>query len=142
MSWDKPSPRSKKWEGSNMPTPRAPALIIPDGKARMVVPVPKEAPERSETYRRWVAAKPCEHCGRDGPNQAAHSDLGKGLGIKASDKEVFSLCADFPGGRGCHSLMGSSGLLGKEHRRALERRYVLQTQMAAKSCGAWPKEWA
>ena len=40
--------------------------------------VPKEAPARSESYRRAVAALPCIHCGIAGYSQHAHANAGKG----------------------------------------------------------------
>jgi hypothetical protein len=111
------------------PRPRAKAVAVADHRARLVVPLPKRAPWRSEQYRRLVAALPCAHCGRPGPSQAAHADEGKGLGIKASDETCFPLCADAPGWRGCHSVIGSSGQFTREQRRELEARYGQQTRI-------------
>jgi hypothetical protein len=69
-------------------------------------------------------------CGLPGPSQCAHSDEGKGLAIKSSDLECFPLCADTPLFRGCHSIMGASGRLGREKRRELEKRYAAATRDA------------
>ena len=91
---------------------------------------PKAAPMRSEKYRRLVASLPCAHCGKAGPSQAAHADEGKGLAMKASDETCYPLCADSPGRRGCHSLIGASGLFSREQRRTLEARYAEQTRKA------------
>jgi hypothetical protein len=108
--------------------------------ARMTVSVPKEKPERSEQYRRLVAAFPCAHCGKVGPSQAAHSDAdGKAMQMKADDRTCYALCADTPGRRGCHSILGASGLLGKDMRRLLESKYAAQTRAAILAAGDWPK---
>ena len=90
--------------------------------------IPKRPPVRDEAYRRLVAALPCAHCGRAGPSQAAHADAGKGLGMKSCDLTCFPLCADGPGRKGCHSMIGASGLFTKEQRRTLEAKYAAQTR--------------
>jgi len=110
------------------PRPRAQAVAVTDGKARLVVSVPKANPLRDEAYRRLVAALPCAHCKRPGPSQAAHGDEGKGMGIKSSDDTCFPLCADAPGWRGCHSLIGAGGVFGRDQRRELERTYARRTR--------------
>ena len=97
--------------------------------------IPKSRPVRDKAYRRWVASLPCAHCGLEGHSQAAHADQGKGLGIKASDTECFPLCADRPGVRGCHSIIGSSGIFSRDERRDLEQRYVARTKDLAKRSG-------
>ncbi len=123
---------AKAWTADELPTPRTPGQVlrVDDGKARMVVPLPKQTPARDKAYLRAVAALPCAHCKRAGPSQAAHADEGKGLGTKASDYETFPLCADGPGRRGCHSVIGASGAFSREQRRALERKYVAMTREA------------
>jgi len=112
--------------------PRAPALSRHDGKARMVVPVPKQDYLRDKGYLRWVASLPCAHCGIEGRSQAAHSDDngagGKGMGIKASDDTAYPACAPTPGDPGCHARIGSSGLWPKETRRAMESEYAARTR--------------
>ena len=45
-------------------------------------PIPKAAPVRSEALRRAVASLPCVICGVPGHSQCAHSNSGKGAGIK------------------------------------------------------------
>ena len=140
MSWTKALPRpAKEWTADELPGPRVPMpageLRIPDSKARMVISLPKHPPKRSETYRRWVASRPCEHCGKQGSTQAAHADQGKGLSLKSCDSTCFPLCVQ------CHAGIGSQGWFKKDHRRALEVRYGAQTRMAAQSCGQWPKHW-
>lgn len=112
-------------------TPRARAVAVCDGKARVTLflPRPKDAPVRDEAYRRLVATLPCAHCNRPGPSQAAHADsAGKGMGIKSPDSELMPLCADSPGRVGCHQIISSSGLFSKTQRRTLEQRYVQATK--------------
>lgn len=94
-------------------------------------PRPKADVWRCEAYRRLVASMDCAHCKRPGPSQAAHADsAGKGMGIKPSDRELMPLCAPTVGRPGCHWLIGTSGRFTKEQRRALERKYVDETQKA------------
>ncbi len=123
---------ARQWTAEERPTPRTPGQVlrIDDGKARACVPLPKQPPARDQAYLRRVAALACAHCKRAGPSQAAHADEGKGLAIKASDYETFPLCADGPGRRGCHSVIGASGAFSREQRRALERKYVAMTREA------------
>ena len=129
MTWVKPPPRVRQYTGANPGSPRSQPVRISDGKATACVPIKKAAPVRDEAYRRAVAALPCAHCGRPGPSQCAHSDSGgKGMGIKSSDKSCFPACADVPGRRGCHAVIGSSGLFTREQRRALETKYAEQTR--------------
>ena len=101
--------------------------------------VEKSAPVRSEAYRRLVAAMPCVICGMVGYGQAAHGSAGKGMGIKASDLELFCLCADRPGVRGCHSLLDQGALFTKAVRRELEPVWAADTQRRIKAMGLWPK---
>ncbi len=126
MTWTKPRREAKQYEGGPI-TPRASALRI-ETVAKLCLPLPKHPPARDKAYLRRVAALPCAHCDRPGPSQAAHADEGKGFAIKASDYETFPLCADGPGRRGCHSLIGASGTFTREQRRALEREYVARTR--------------
>lgn len=93
-----------------------------------MIGIPKTKYVRSEAYRRRVAELPCAHCGKPGPSQCAHADEGKGLGIKSSDESCFPLCADSVGRRGCHSLIGASGMFSREQRRYLESKYAEQTR--------------
>jgi len=109
-------------------TPRPREVAVASGEARMSVPAPKENPVRDEGYRRLVAALPCAHCGRAGPSQAAHADQGKGMAIKSSDLTCYPACADAPGRRGCHSLIGSDGAFTRDQRRHLEECYAEQTR--------------
>lgn len=133
----RPAPKPAKQMDGYTVKPRAVVVAVTDTRARLVVSIPKTKPVRDEAYRRLVAALPCAHCKRPGPSQCAHADEGKGMSIKASDLDTYPLCADAPGRKGCHSLIGASGLFTKEQRRALEVRYVAQTQAAlSQSCDA------
>ena len=127
MTWDKPTARVKQWDGPT-PTPRAAPERIADHKARLVMPLPKDNPWRSEAYRRAVANLACAHCKRPGPSQCAHGDAGKGMGIKSSDLTCYPACADSQMRLGCHSLIGASGQFTRAQRTALETRYAAETR--------------
>lgn len=101
--------------------------------------VAKDAPLRSEAYRRLVAAMPCWYCGIEGHSQAAHADQGKGLGIKSDDRTCYPACGPHDGVEGCHHLIGTSGTYSREERRALEERAGIETRAAIKAAGVWPK---
>lgn len=103
-------------------------------------PVLKDAPVRSEAYRRLVAQLPCKFCGIAGYSQCAHANTGKGAGIKASDLDSFPLCCDRPGQRGCHSFFDSGALFSKLNRRAHEIRWVAETQATLLRLAAVPKK--
>lgn len=119
-----------------VPRPRAAVVAIHDGKDRMVVTIPKRQPLRDESYRRWVASLHCARCGKAGPSQAAHADEHKGMSLKSSDESCYPLCADSPGRRGCHVIIGATGTLPREHRRRLEQQYAAQTRLQFESDGA------
>lgn len=140
MTFHRPAPRPVKQMDDYTPKPRE-VVLRRDQPPTMVVPLPKSAPWRCEAYRRAVASLPCAHCRMEGRSQAAHSDEGKGLGIKASDATAVPLCADVPGRRGCHSLLGASGVFTQSQRRTLEKRYIDETQAALKAAGLWKPEW-
>ena len=118
--------------------------------ARLTVPVrypvfdaplailPKESVVRSEEYRRTVAAMPCAHCGIVGHSQAAHADMGKGAHIKSDDRTCYPACADRPGVVGCHSMIGATGSMTRDQRRALETQYAEQTRQQIRDAGLWP----
>lgn len=110
-------------------------MRINDGKARAHVAVPKAKPWRSEEYRRLVAALPCAHCGIEGFSQAAHSDEGKGMGIKSSDLTCYPACGPRHAYRGCHWNIGTSGRYSKDERRKLEAEYAAKTRKALEDQG-------
>lgn len=89
---------------------------------------PKSKPVRSEAYRRYVAALPCDLCGIEGSSQAAHGDQGKGLGIKSSDLTCYPACGPNNGLCGCHYTIGSSGTMTRDERRAYEQQAAARTQ--------------
>ena len=106
--------------------------------------VAKTAPVRSEAYRRAVASLPCINCGVPGYSQCAHSNSGKGAGIKASDLDSFPLCTVHPGAdgslvQGCHERFDQGALFLKSVRRELEPVWAADTQRRIKAMGLWPK---
>ena len=106
--------------------------------------VEKSAPVRSEAYRRAVAGLPCINCGVPGHSQCAHSNSGKGAGIKASDLDSFPLCTVHPGAdgrlvQGCHENFDQGALFTKAVRRELEPVWAADTQRRILAMGLWPK---
>ena len=91
------------------------------------VSVPKDAPIRSEPYRRLVASLPCAECGGDGYSQAAHAEQGKGLAIKSCDLTCVPLCGPRFGIPGCHYAYGQGALYPRDTRRILERMNAAET---------------
>lgn len=78
--------------------------------------VPKFPYVRSRKLLQAVASLPCQHCGRHGMTQAAHSNQqchGKGRGIKASDQYTAALCER------CHHTLDQGAELSKEARREM-----------------------
>ena len=139
MTFHRPPPRVKQMDGYT-PKPRE-IVLRRDPPATMCVPLPKSKPWRCETYLRLVASMPCAHCGQQGRSQAAHADEGKGMGIKSPDDTAVPLCADACGRRGCHSILGASGLFTQAHRRTLETKYAVDTRSRIKADGLWRPEW-
>lgn len=129
-----PARACKVWEGDAMPTPRppAPALRVNDGKARMVISLPKENALQHSTYMDLVRAMACAHCGKAPRSQFCHSDQNKGLAIKTDCRRGWPGCAK------CHHLIGSTGMFRREHRRLLEDKYAAQTRAAILAAGTWP----
>lgn len=105
---------------------------------KMAEPVEKDAPLRSEAYRRLVAALPCAHCGIHGYSQAAHADQGKGAHIKSDDRTCYPACAPRMGVIGCHALIGMTGSMPRDVRRALEQEYAARTRELIVNTGLWP----
>ena len=89
----------------------------------------KDAPARSEAYRRLVAGLPCILCGLEGQSQAAHGPT-LGRGIKASDLDCFPLCCDRPGVRGCHGQFDNFALFDADNRRTIAATWAEQTRKA------------
>lgn len=100
--------------------------------------IPKDAPVRSEAYRRAVAGLPCKVCGVVGYSQAAHPNTGKGAGIKTDDRLCFALCCDRPGVQGCHPKFDQGAMFSKAARRELEPAWAADTRRQITSMGQWP----
>jgi len=60
---------------------------------------------RSEKWLRAVASLPCMLCFREGATQAAHRNVGKGMGMKTDDCFTAALCVD------CHAEIDQGGAL-------------------------------
>ena len=101
-------------------------------------PMEKDNPLRSEAYRRLVAALPCAHCGIHEYSQAAHADQGKGAHIKSDDRTCYPACAPRMGVIGCHALIGMTGSMPRDVRRALEQEYAARTRELIVNAGLWP----
>lgn len=125
-----------------MREPARATLRIAESVARCSVPVPKEEVIRSAKYRRIVASYPCIQCGAVGRSQAAHAGswAGKAGARKATDLALFALCADEPGRRGCHSLWDQGGLVPKEQRPDIERRWVQEQIRRVIRDKRWPAD--
>ncbi len=105
--------------------------------------VEKSAPVRSEALRRAVASLPCINCGVPGHSQCAHSNSGKGAGIKASDLDSFPLCTVHPGAdgrlvQGCHERFDQGALFTKAVRRTVEPAWAADTQRRLLAMGLVP----
>lgn len=96
---------------------------------------PKSRPVRSESYRRWVASLPCAICGAEGWTQAAHGNMGKGLGLKVCDLQLFPACAPRFGLMGCHWQIDNTFQMTREERRELEAKAIAQTQALGREAG-------
>jgi hypothetical protein len=101
----------------------------------------KDNPLTSEAYRELVRAMACMHCGRGPRSQFCHGDQGKGMGLKTDDRTGWPGCGPdlATNAPGCHWLIGTSGQIPKEERRALEKKYAAQTRAAVLASGKWPK---
>lgn len=140
MTWARPPARVKQWDGPR-PTPRA--LLITSQcvgddtvtETILVLPIPKEAPVRSESYRRFVAQQPCFGCGIEGFSQAAHPNQGKGMALKACDLKCFPLCAPHFGLIGCHQQHDLRMGVGRDESREIEAAYTQRMQRIAKAAG-------
>lgn len=115
------------------PRPRQPAKAVAanDGKARMVVPIPKEDRLDDIDYRRLVATLKCINCGAVGKSQAAHPNTGKGMGLKTDDRDCFPLCT--VGGMDCHGGLDQRAMFDKQTRRELEPLWANQTRATLRS---------
>lgn len=120
------------------PRPREVAAAVTP-LAAMVMSLPKRHPLQHEAYMAAVRKLPCYRCGIVGITQFCHADLSKGTGIKTDCRLGWPGCGpDFMGNAGCHHLVGSTGQLGKEGRRAFEKEAGDATRALIRSMGLWP----
>ena len=128
----------------SMPTVTPGAFRVPGPVASAPAPrVEKSAPVRSEALRRAVASLPCINCKVPGYSQCAHSNSGKGAGIKASDLDSFPLCTVHPGAdgglvQGCHERFDQGALFTKAVRRTVEPAWAADTQRRLLAMGLVP----
>jgi len=98
---------------------------------------PKYTYYRSKTHLKNVASLLCQHCGRDGTVQAAHSNWsehGKGRGIKASDIYTAALCQD------CHHSLDQGNHLSKEERKRMWIEAHKKTVFTMTMLDLWPRD--
>lgn len=127
-------------ERPSMPVPRR---ILPLARGTYAGtttgPAPKENPVVSAAYENAVRdLGRCMRCGRVCRPQFCHGDMGKGQGIKTDVREGWAGCGPGPWGNGCHYLVGTSGTLLKEERRAEEKQLAAKTRRAVDTAGTWP----
>lgn len=102
-------------------------------------PIVKDAPVRSEAYRRAVASLPCIFCGRVGHSQHAHTNAGKAKGMKNDDRDAMPLCADEPGRIGCHRRFDTYELLvDRAEHRTRGAQWASETRAQIETLGLWP----
>ena len=101
-------------------------------------PVTKDAPVRSEAYRRAVASLPCINCGIQGYSQAAHLPP-EAKGMKQSDLLTFPLCCTRVGIAGCHQDYDQYRLFPRAAAMAVGRAWAADTQRRILAMGLWPK---
>jgi hypothetical protein len=139
----RPAPKPAK-QCDYTPRPRTPALRRDDGKARMVVPVPKRPAVRNQALREAYRMLPCQFqwpgmltiCGaEDGTVACCHANwaaYGKGMARKADDTAGASGCIY------CHRKLDQGKTYSAEEKRqawesAHARSVALLTFM-----GLWP----
>lgn len=106
----------------------------------MAQPVEKDNPQRSEAYRRLVAAMPCASCGKVGHSQHAHNNNGKAKAMKNDDRDAMPLCADAPGEVGCHSRFDQYALFStREEHISAGKAWAAQTRKQIETQGLWPR---
>ena len=66
---------------------------------------------QSEKFRRAVASLECGACGSFAGSQAAHENIGKGMGLKVSDARCAALCVD------CHRELDQGTKMTRQERR-------------------------
>lgn len=119
------------------PRPRAVAVAVA-GPDRALVSIPKQESLQHEAYMAAVRKLPCIRCGIVGFTQFCHADEGKGMGLKTDCRLGWPGCGPHDGKPGCHWWIGTSGLLGRNDRRAFESRAGALTREAIRFQGQWP----
>ncbi len=99
---------------------------------------PKDAPVRSEAYRRLVAALDCVNCGIGNYSQAAHPPP-TGKGIKECDLKCFPLCCTRPGIPGCHAMFDQYKLIPRDLMDEYALDWGAETRATIINNGDWPK---
>lgn len=92
---------------------------------------------RSKKLLRAVASLECQHCGRHGCTQAAHSNWsehGKGRGIKAGDQFTAALCIT------CHTNLDSGKDWTREQRQKVWGDAWRRTVRTLLARGKWPMD--
>lgn len=102
------------------------------------VAVPKENALQHEGYMAAVRKLACDRCGIVGFTQFCHADEGKGQSIKTDCRRGWPGCGPHGDTMGCHYLVGTSGTLTREERRAYEAEAGARTRRAIRETGAWP----
>jgi hypothetical protein len=125
----KRQPRKEAKQVDHTPPPTR--AVMMRGVDRMCVPVLKAEPVRDDDYRRLVATLKCISCGAVGFSQAAHPNTGKGMGLKADDRECFPLCT--VGAKDCHGGFDQRAMFDKQTRRELEPLWANQTRATLRS---------
>lgn len=90
---------------------------------------------RSKQLLKAVASLECQHCGRHGCTQAAHSngsEHGKGRGIKSSDVFTAALCET------CHAAIDQGSHLTREQRLYIWGNAWRRTVKELVRRGEWP----
>lgn len=96
-------------------------MLIPETTLAALDAFAERGVFRSRTLREAAAELACVDCGRHLATQAAHTNTGKGMGIKASDACLMALC--WP----CHRRLDQGGAMTKDERRDYEQRMALRT---------------
>ena len=98
---------------------------------------PKTVYVRSKKLLQAVASIECQHCGRHGYTQAAHSNQashGKGRGLKSSDVYTAAMCDQ------CHSALDSGSHLTREQRVTMWGEAHIKTVRELVRRGLWPMD--
>ena len=104
-------------------------VTLPAKQSKLTKTTAKPTEFRSEDFRRLVASLPCVYpkCGK--PSQAAHRNMGKGMGTKTEDDELFAACP------GHHDLADQGNKVSKTERRAYEDSMFVLTWKALRKQG-------